>query len=149
MIYEYSREKNIAEQVFYIKKEYAGFDVGFNHLQLKAIGEMQPTARSGKYEVEVKYRLHKPPEIRIVKPKLIVNFNGDEIPHVYPGNQLCLYQPKYAEFKFSDYLSSTIFPWISLWLYHYEVWHMTGNWKGGGEHPVKLNRKKDKYEKTR
>lgn len=129
------RDKNIAEQVAAIRSKHKSFRVTFNHFCLKAVGEIKPTARSGTYEVEIKYHLRKPPEIRVLKPELIVNFTGEEIPHVYPGKKLCLYRPRYSEFSFSDYLTDTIFPWTSLWLYHYEVWHTIGDWLGGGEHP--------------
>jgi hypothetical protein len=29
-------------------------------------------------------------------------------------------------------IATTIIPWLSLWLYYYEVWHATGEWMGGG-----------------
>ncbi len=136
------REKNLAQQVALIKKRYENFTLTFNHIGLKAIGEIQPTARSEKYTIEIKYHLKQAPRIRVLKPTLVVNFNGDKIPHVYPGNILCLFQPKYREFTYSDYISDTIIPWTSLWLYHYEGWHITGKWEGGGEHPVIKNKKK-------
>lgn len=135
MNYVKTRDKNIAEQVASIKRKYESFNVIFNHLCLKATGILQPTARSDKYEVQIKYHLKEAPEIKILKPELVINFNGDKIPHVYSGNKLCLYRPKYSEFTFSDYISDTIIPWTSLWLYYYEVWHTTGEWLGGGEHP--------------
>jgi len=34
-----------------------------------------------------------------------------------------------------------------LWLYYYEVWHLTDEWLGGGEHPTNLKPKTN--EKTR
>ncbi len=128
-------DKNIAQQVASIKRKYGHFNVTYNHISLKATGELMPTARSGKYEIEIKYHLSHPPEIRVLKPELKENFKGEKIPHVYPGNKLCLFMPRYREFTYSDYLTDTIFPWPSLWLYHYEVWHTTGEWLGGGEHP--------------
>lgn len=130
------RDKNIIEQIVSIKRKYNDFILTFDHIGLKAVGEIQPTARSEKYTVEIKYQLKQPPRIQVLKPKLVINFNGEKIPHVYPGNRLCLFQPKYREFTYSDLISETIIPWTSLWLYHYEVWHATGEWKGGGEHPV-------------
>ncbi len=101
----------------------------------KAVGELKPTARSTIYTIEIRYNLSQPPKIQVLNPELTINFNGDKIPHVYPGNRLCLYRPKYNEFIYSDYISDTIVPWTSLWLYYYELWHITGEWKGGGEHP--------------
>jgi hypothetical protein len=29
-------------------------------------------------------------------------------------------------------VADTTVPWTALWLYHYEVWHATGEWLGGG-----------------
>ena len=37
----------------------------------------------------------------------------------------------------------TIVPWASLWLYYYEVWHATGEWLGGGEHPIARKKQKN------
>jgi hypothetical protein len=129
------RIKNIPEQVAGIRSRYPNFQVSFNHLSLKAVGPLQPTARSCTYKVEVKYSLENKPEILVLDPKLTTNFRGDKIPHVYSGNKLCLYRPKYHEFTFTQNISETIIPWITLWLYYYEVWHNTGDWLGGGEHP--------------
>ena len=35
------------------------------------------------------------------------------------------------------YVADFIPPWVSTWLYFYEVWYATGNWHGGGTHPDK------------
>ena len=32
-------------------------------------------------------------------------------------------------------ISEFIIPWIAVWLYFYEVWHITGEWLGGGHEP--------------
>lgn len=129
------RDKNIAEQVASLKFKYPSFDITYNHLQLKLQGDIRPTSRSEQYTIEVKYHLKERPKVRVVKPELVVNYKGEKIPHVYPGNRLCLFQPKYSEFTGTKLISDTIIPWTSLWLYHYEVWHITGDWQGGGEHP--------------
>ncbi len=130
-----NKDKTIVEQASRIRSVYRNFDVTFNRSELKATGEIQPTARSERYLVEIKYHLTKQPRIRVLKPVLIVNYSGDKIPHTYSENILCLYQPKYNEFTGKKYISDTIIPWTSLWLYHYEVWHITNEWNGGGEHP--------------
>lgn len=132
----FNNNKSIAKQAASIKIKYKQFEVSLTRNTLKAVGEIQPTARSEKYKIEVRYSFKKQPEVRVLKPDLSLNFNGDKIPHIYPGKILCLHQPKYREFTYSDYLSETIIPWTSLWLYHYEIWQVTGEWYGGGEHPV-------------
>lgn len=135
MKYYQPKVKNIAEQVAMIKRTHGTFNISYDHQSLVAKGDLQPTARSCSYSVRIQYTLNKQPQIDVLEPKLVKNFNGDDIPHTYTGNKLCLHRPKYREFKFSDYLSNTIIPWISLWLYYYEMWHVTGDWLGGGEHP--------------
>jgi hypothetical protein len=32
-------------------------------------------------------------------------------------------------------ISEYIVPWISLWLFFYETWLITGEWLGGGHEP--------------
>lgn len=130
-----NRDKTIVQQVNAIKAKYSTWKVIFNAFQLKAVGIIQPTPRSEKYTVEIKFHLLKPIKIRVLNPILILNGIDPEIPHMYSQETLCLYMPKYSEFKRKDYISDTIIPWTYLWLYYYEVWHTTGEWKGGGEHP--------------
>lgn len=72
--------------------------------------------------------------VDVVDPKLVKR-GTDPIPHTYPNNRLCLFQPKYEEWNSKKYIAETIIPWASLWLYYYEEWHRTGFWHGGGEHP--------------
>lgn len=135
MIYRLTiKDKTIIEQMAAIKRNYINFTTSVERNSLWIKGELQPTSRSNVYTVEIIYHFRKRPIVNILKPVLIKNFKGEDIPHVYSGDKLCLYQPKYNEFKFSDFLSATIVPWTSLWLYHYEVWHVTGDWLGGGEH---------------
>jgi len=129
------REWSIAEQIASMKSKFPQFSVKFtSHCSMKVNGTLRPTSRSIAYEFELKYNLVDKPRIRIVSPALRENDSGEKIPHLYPGQLLCLYRPKYGEFKRTDFLCDTIIPWTSLWLYHYEVWHMTGQWMGGGEH---------------
>lgn len=98
-------------------------------------GHLQPLAICNKYEVIISYKLNDHPKVRVLTPKLEAHQNGDPIPHVYPGNRLCLYLPGIGEWHPTKMLSHTIIPWASLWLYYYEIWHATGTWKGGGVMP--------------
>lgn len=98
-------------------------------------GYIQPLEICDKYEILVSYKLNEHPDVHVLSPKLESHTNGDPIPHVYPGNRLCLYLPGVGEWHPSKLLSHTIIPWTSLWLYYYEVWQATGIWKGGGVVP--------------
>lgn len=129
-----ARDKTVVEQMAAIRAKYPGLKVTFDAVSLKVTGMLKPTARSVCYTIEIKYRHQTLPQISILEPALIRNFKGDDIPHVYPGKKLCLFYPKYKEFKYADYISETIIPWTLLWLYYYEDWHITGEWHGAGIH---------------
>lgn len=137
-----TRDKTIAEQVSSMRCKYPHFTIAFtSHSSMKVTGILQPTSRSGAYEFVLKYNLADSPKTKIISPVLMKNERGEEAPHLYSNENLCLYHPKYREFNRTDFLCDTIIPWTSLWLYYYEVWHLTDEWHGGGEHPVKLKPK--------
>jgi hypothetical protein len=50
------------------------------------------------------------------------------------------YAPK-REWRSDMTLATSIIPCVSLWLYYYEVWLVTGEWEGGGgiSHEPKLD----------
>ncbi|GAA4920297.1 hypothetical protein [Mucilaginibacter defluvii] len=127
--------KPLSQQAQAINVKWPGFAVSVTRNRLKAVGDLQPTARSIIYTVQIIYQLGDSPDIILLNPKIERNFKGEMPEHLYSKERLCLYRPIYGEFKPSDLISETIIPWTSLWLYHYEVWHITGDWLGGGEHP--------------
>ena len=67
---------------------------------------------------------------------------GKRLPHVYQQHPplLCLYKPKYREWRSELLIHETIVPWAVEWLYWFEDWLMTGEWAGGGEHPLPRDR---------
>lgn len=119
-----------------MRVKYSHFDFTLKQNLLIVKGFLRPTSRSRFYKFVLQYSIKEHPKVKIVSPTLQKNALGEAIPHMYSQKSLCLYQPKYWEFKSSDFLSDTIIPWVSLWLYYYEQWHITGEWLGGGEHPA-------------
>ena len=118
---------------------------------LVAVGDVRPTHRSVTYRVRIEYRAGDPPEITVLSPELKARKEGDRLPHVYPGNKLCLYLPHTGEWTPDMSLPHTILPWISEWLFYYELWHATGQWFGGGVEPVAtrtIRRKAERGERT-
>jgi hypothetical protein len=103
---------------------------------LVARGSVRPTALSALYTVRITYRIGQHPGVRVLHPPLR-DRNGERPAHLYPHDELCLYHPKYGEWTPVDVLADTIIPWISEWIECYEVWLVTGEWLGGGEHPKK------------
>lgn len=95
---------------------------------------MRPTTLSCEYVVRIVYNLGTRPAVHIIEPKL-QSRDGKPPPHLYPGEELCLYRGQYLEWTPQHIVSETIIPWISEWLECYECWLVTGDWPGGGEHP--------------
>lgn len=80
------------------------------------------------------------PDVIVVKPDLNILARGEKIPHIYPyrgqGTRLCLWWPKGREWVPQMKLSDTFILWTAEWLYYFELWLQSGEWSGGGEHPV-------------
>lgn len=63
------------------------------------------------------------------------------LPHVYWNEQrpeypyLCLYDPEEMTWTPELLIAATIIPWALQWLFFYEYWQITGEFKGPGRHP--------------
>lgn len=126
----------VAMQGAVLKRLFPRSTVKFNKdISLTWTGDIQPSPLSEVYTVKIKYKLRKCPRVTVVTPELVAR-NGERIPHLFPGKELCLFRYKYYEWNFRMYVAETILPWSSLWLLHYEVWLATGIWCGSKqEHP--------------
>lgn len=98
--------------------------------ELYVVLKIKPTQLSKEYKVRLKYRIGKRPVIQVDDIK-----DDVKLPHTYFNNELCLYYPKNKDWTKYDYIANKIIPWISEWLYFYEVWLVTDKWLGGGIHP--------------
>jgi len=132
----------IAVQAANLKRMFPDSQVNLNHgVGLTWVGQLQPTPLSEKYTVQIKYRINKRPQVTVVEPKLQAR-NGDRLPHVFTGNELCLFRYAYYEWDATKIIADTIVPWASLWLFHYEIWRATGIWCGSKkDHPSKDEKK--------
>ncbi len=109
------------------------------------VGKVKPTLLSCEYTIRIELECFSGPNRRgrvkivVISPQLRKH-NNQKIPHLYPDGSLCLFYPSNREWDSTQLVAETIIPWISLWLYFYEIWLITGEWKGGGIHS---NGKKD------
>ena len=94
--------------------------------------QLQPSPLSVTYTVRLQYRLGSRPVITVVDPPL-ERRKGEPLPHVFEGEQLCLYYDEFDDTK--DLIAVVLMPWVCECLYHYESWLITGEWDGGGFHP--------------
>lgn len=96
-----------------------------------------PSPLSRTYRVRIQYQEQSVPEARVIDPDLQTLAGERKLPHTYPGDppRLCLYLPCTGEWSPDLLIAATIVPWTYLWLFFFEEWLLTNEWKGGGEHP--------------
>lgn len=103
-------------------------------------GELCPSPLSATYRVEISYRLDTTPRVRVIAPELVLRPGLVRPPHTYVDGSLCLYLPRAKEWSHAMRIADTLVPWTCLWLAYYEAWVITGEWLGGGEHPLPRKR---------
>ena len=89
------------------------------------------------YSVRLEYDAWDVPRVFVRAPDLVALAGGRKLPHVYSERptRLCLYLPGSRDWHRDLSLAATVVPWTYLWLYYFEDWLVTGEWKGGGQHP--------------
>ncbi len=98
----------------------------------------RPTPLSREYTVIVEYWRGDDPRVFVKDPDIaaLAGDRADDIPHVYRNPlRLCLYLPGSGEWDGTMRLDRTFVPWASVWLYYFEDWLGSNEWKGGGIHP--------------
>lgn len=135
----YIEEKSLTplQQLYGLKKFFSTGkgSVKKNRLRWECI--VQPTPLSREYLVRIIYKFGSQPSVFALKPSLKILSEGKEIPHLYSQKkeEICLYRPKYKEWIPAQHIAKTIVPWIYSWLFYFEEWLISNEWKGGGEHP--------------
>jgi len=117
---------------------------------------LQPTSLSRIYKILLVYIEGYPPYVYVLTPSLEELKNEDcIIPHLYDHKRyrLCLYYPHSNDYSSDEEIGQQYIPWITHWLYYFEEWLYSGEWKGGGVEPGdivdrELNPKYKKKEDT-
>lgn len=132
---------SIAIQALNIKKMFPGTKVMNQRDQLLIwTHTLTPSPLGDHYDIKLVYQITDRPKIYVINPKpLALAADETKLPHCYDQKlqYLCLYYPDGTEWNKSMLLATTIIPWAYEWLYHYEIWLGTGEWTGGGVHPIK------------
>jgi hypothetical protein len=98
--------------------------------------ETTPSALSRVYRIRIEIDRDLSPDVFVEDPDLHELAGGRNLPHIYPNpTRLCLYLPGTIEWRPWMRLDQTVVPWTSLWLFYFEDWLASDEWKGGGEHP--------------
>lgn len=135
--YRGSRKRwlSIPSQAFCLRQSFPASIIRFHKNQgLTWEASITPSVMSLTYLIRIKYKLGGMPEVKVVDPELKRRADRP-IPHMFSGKSLCLFRYKHNEWDPEMRIDETIIPWTSMWLFHYEIWQATGEWRGGGEHP--------------
>jgi hypothetical protein len=114
----------------------------------------QPTLLSREYLLRIEYRRGDVPRVFVKEPDIRALAGGRELPHVYKDPvRLCLYLPRSGEWDGSKRIDLTFVPWAAVWLYYFEEWLASDDWKGGGVHPSErpashLNRRERRAQRS-
>lgn len=106
-----------------------------NSKTLQWIGTLKSSPIGDDYKVKLIYELGKNPNIYVLEPTPLKLVEGRKsLPHVYDHKKqrLCLFYPDWKEWNSSKSIAQTVMVWAIEWLYHYELWLITGEWLGGG-----------------
>jgi hypothetical protein len=126
---------NLGRQVGALRSKYPEGRTNFARGVVTWVGPIQPTPVSRTYTVKVEYQAGWPrPRITVLEPDLR-DATMPPLPHVFDGDRLCLHLS--GEWRPYEMIASTIIPWASEWLLHYEIWRATREWHGGGHDPGK------------
>jgi hypothetical protein len=129
-----SRPLSLAAQQGLLLRSYPDSRIIRGRERLMWSGQLTPTEYTTTYELLIDHQIGKPPLVYVARPRLQL-VNGQDLPHVYPLNTLCLFLGNH-EWHEATPIASTLVPWASEWLFFYELWLATGGeWLGEGEHP--------------
>ncbi len=104
--------------------------------------DAKPTPLSKTYKILIIYHIDNySPDIFVLDKDIWTVTKFKTIPHLYDYKKikLCLYYPSYKEWNSKMLVCNTMVPWTYLWLYFYEEWLYSNDWKGEGIHPESKN----------
>jgi hypothetical protein len=97
---------------------------------------VRPTPLSREYLVRIAFDRGDVPDVFIIEPDLLNLADGRPLPHVYHNPlRLCLILPGTQEWTGAMRIDQTFVPWTTTWLFYFEEWLVSDEWKGGGQHP--------------
>ena len=124
------RTLNAAQQLLALRSMIPGATGTARRGILNCVMPIQPSPVSQVYTVRLRQQSGGRPQVTVIDPPLTLHPGATTLPHVYPGDELCLYYP--GQWTADTLLVTSIVPWTAEWLMHYELWLVTGQWAGGG-----------------
>ena len=96
-----------------------------------------PSSLSRDYNLRIEFCQGDTPDVFVDGPDIQTLADGRPIPHLYQQHppRLCLYLPGTYEWQRWMRIDQTLVPWAALWLFYFEEWLGSDDWKRGGRHP--------------
>jgi hypothetical protein len=112
--------------------------------------DASPSPLSKIYRLRIEMTQEGAPRTFVETPDLALLAHGRDLPHVYRNpTHLCLYLPGTSEWQPWMRIDQTIVPWSVLWLWYFEDWLASDEWKGGGAHPSDDDQERSRRPRTR
>lgn len=131
-----TKKLTIYKQLAGLKRDFPfGESKIINGKKLQWIGTLKSSPIGDEYKVKLIYETGKYPNVYVLEPSSLKLAEGKKsLPHVYDNKKqrLCLFYPDWKEWNSSKSIAKTVMIWAIEWLFHYELWLITGNWLGGG-----------------
>jgi hypothetical protein len=124
------RTLSVREQAAWMRQYHPQFQTTSTNREFRSIGSLQPTDSSRLYTVTILYEAGRRPAAYVAG--LRTRPGAERAPHTYGPDRPCLFHPKGREWRDDMIIATSFVPWLSVWLYFYEVWLATGEWEGGG-----------------
>ena len=125
----------LADQMYRMRSKHPQFSSYIRRSAVIWEGPWSAAELGDEYALRICYPHARRPIISILSPILKLAKKRKNLPHVYADGQLdiCVHEAK--DWSPRLYIADTIMPWISEWIYFYEIWRQTGAWLGKGTHP--------------
>lgn len=120
----------VGQQAFALRALLPDAAIRLSRGSLTVTTQIQPTSASRKYTVRISYAYGGVPAVCVLSPDLRLHAEADVLPHTYSDDTLCLHLD--GQWRPTMLIAQTTVPWISEWLFYYEIWLVTKQWHGGG-----------------
>lgn len=101
---------------------------------------IRPNELGALYSIELRYSLGDKPRVLVRSPDLRGLAGERNLPHIFEDYDgmvnLCLW--KKGDWRPGRLLATTTIVWTAEWFLFFEQWLFTGEWLGGGTHPVTI-----------
>lgn len=132
----------LREQRAHMQGAWPEFKCTINNGLLVCRGHVQPLPICSRYKVRIEYSMGRKPRAFVEAPPLRQRQTEETIPHTYAHDRPCLFYPD-TDWRSDKLIGMTIIPWLMEWLVYYEAWLVTGEWQGGGIHPLTNHKARD------